>query len=532
MNDRDTSSDSFKINCTMTNPNFRFTRRSNNSNKYQLLTAVTFDREVNDEYDLQIVCQDRGNPPLSTTQHVSILILDDNDNSPAFDKQRYDTTIIERNYEHAFVIKVNATDPDLDANGDVTYWLSDHAAVYFSIDSKSGIIRAVTSLDRERTPRLTFEVFASDSSVTSRHTSSAEVEITVLDVNDEQPQFVQPNGYLFTVPENSKAGRIVGNVSATDGDSDVNAMITYSLALTGSAVGLFVINPTTGVISLSRSPDREVAARHQFTVLARDSGNPSLTGTTFVSVSVSDANDNAPIFRFPSGLNSSLVISNDLHPGYVIGRVNAYDVDEGENAKLSYAILSGNDRDYFSIDPQYGALITNIDLRHIVYTTVTLEIVAKDNGQPSLSTVGILVVTINGSLAVMATARAGGGERRGGLTMLLAGQNAMVMLVLITLTVLVACILITVVACLKCSDRRLKSARYNCHMETVRTLSSNISTPTCLRRDAVVIATVKDGHSEACDRLLMQEHRHPCSSSCHDDCLQVEGIRVLYVALV
>jgi protocadherin delta 1 len=515
VNDRDTSGDNGKVNCTMNDPYFRFSRRSDG--KYQLLTTVTLDRERRDSYNLRVICQDRGSPPLSSVRDISIAVLDDNDNGPVFERSRYEATMIERNYEEAFVIKVNATDLDIGRNGEIAYRLSDKAAPYFQIDQQTGVIKAVTSLDRERTPRLTFEVFASDGGATPRRNTSVEVTVTVLDVNDEKPQFALP-GYYFTVVENSKAGKIIGNVSATDGDSEPNALITYSLSLTGSAIGMFFIDPTTGVISLTRAPDREMTARHYFTVLARDSGSPSLTGSASVTVSVGDVNDNAPIFRFPSGLNSSLVIPNDHPPGYVFSKVDAFDVDDGENGRLTYVISGGSDeRNYFSIDSQYGAVMVNMDLSHVAYETITLEIVAKDNGQPQLSTTAVLVVIVNRSLAALTTAR-----NRGVSGMLLAGHNLTVMLALVALTILVIVLLVTTVACLKCNDKRRKAARYNCRMETIRALTGSGSSTSIKRgADGVGVVVMEAGaggmmrhhgvtssSDGVCDRLLKQDHQY------------------------
>jgi ACR3 family arsenite transporter len=96
----------------------------------------------------------------------------------------------------------------------------------------------------------------------------------------------------------------------------------------------------TGVITLAASPNRELTPVHYFTVLARDGGSPPQTGSASVTVKLGDVNDNVPTFKFPSGLNSSLVVANNHPPGYVIKCVEAVDPD-GTAAEPSTAAALG-----------------------------------------------------------------------------------------------------------------------------------------------------------------------------------------------
>ena len=75
---------------------------------------------------------------------------------------------------------------------------------------------------------------------------TATVNITVTDVDDSDPVFGQ-DVYTGTVAENSAAGTVVATVAATDADGDT---LTYAIT-GGSGVGLFVIDPETGAISVA-----------------------------------------------------------------------------------------------------------------------------------------------------------------------------------------------------------------------------------------------------------------------------------------
>ena len=58
----------------------------------------------------------------------------------------------------------------------------------------------------------------------------------------------------------------------------------------------FNINPTSGAITVKSQLDRETYAQYSLTVQAKDSGVPSLSSRTIVTVIIEDFNDNAPVF--------------------------------------------------------------------------------------------------------------------------------------------------------------------------------------------------------------------------------------------
>ena len=62
-----------------------------------------------------------------------------------------------------------------------------------------------------------------------------------------------------------------------------------------------------------------------------------LEASTLVHVTVSDSNDNAPVFQ---NVPASMEISENQTPPQTIGQLFATDRDEGENARISYALLN------------------------------------------------------------------------------------------------------------------------------------------------------------------------------------------------
>lgn len=415
-------------------------------------------------------------------------VLDDNDNTPTFDRKRYEASVFENSYQDAFVLKVNATDADVGPNGAISYRLSDSAAGMFRIEESTGIIRAVTSLDRESVHQAVFHVYAIDSGDV-RRTGTADVIVTIQDTNDERPAFTSAS-YTFTVSESARIGTIVGNVSASDADGSPYNVVSYLALLTGSASGIFHIDSASGVITLHHQLDRERQERHTFAVVARDSGIPPLSGTASVTVIVSDVNDNAPKFTFPSPHNHTVSVSNDVRPGRPIAEVTSYDADADRNAEVSYKILSGGGN-YFIIDPVRGIVIANEDLGHIEQETFVLEIEASNppglgfasNVNPQSSS-ALLVINVNRSLSHAVGQGYGSALGLDYIASLfdMSEEHLVAIATVVLLTVIVVVTLAIAIICIvRGQDRRRKQRRYNCRTtEAMRaaTMTSSKSPPT------------------------------------------------------
>ena len=63
----------------------------------KVVTQIVFDRETKDDYHINIVCKDQGDPPLVATKYLPVTVLDDNDHKPVFDKEVYNVVMPENN---------------------------------------------------------------------------------------------------------------------------------------------------------------------------------------------------------------------------------------------------------------------------------------------------------------------------------------------------------------------------------------------------------------------------------------------------
>lgn len=126
----------------------------------------------------------------------------------------------------------------------VMYSLADAAGDTFSIDKSSGILVLEQNLDREVQSAYQLTVHAFDLGSPLSLSSSVNITITVLDINDNPPVF-EHRDQLATVPEDVGIGTEVLRVHAASKDIGTNAEITYSIR-TGNEHGKFHIHPLTG----------------------------------------------------------------------------------------------------------------------------------------------------------------------------------------------------------------------------------------------------------------------------------------------
>ncbi|NWH95056.1 CADH8 protein, partial [Aegithalos caudatus] len=247
-------------------------------------------------------------------------------------------------------ILVGRLHTDLDpGSSKIKYILSgDGAGTIFVINDKTGDIHAMKRLDREEKAEYTLTAQAVDRDTNQPLEPPSEFIIKVQDINDNAPEFVE-GPYHATVPEMSVVGTFVTKVTATDADDPVygnSAKLVYSI-LEGQPY--FSIEPHTAIIKTALpNMDREAKEEYFVVIQAKDMGGHmgGLSGTTTVTITLSDVNDNPP--KFAQSLYHFSVME-DVALGEPIGRVRANDLDIGENAKSSYDIIEGDGMDIFEI---------------------------------------------------------------------------------------------------------------------------------------------------------------------------------------
>ena len=177
---------------------------------------------------LNITVQDQGTPLIKSTSALLHIIVEDvNDNAPQFIKSTFSFFFPENTPKGTPVVTLNATDPDLGLNGQVTYFLESKNQD-FNLNPLTGLLTVAKALDRETKEFYDLTVKAVDSDPVLPLASYAMVRVRVLDVNDVQPQFTS-GLYKFKAREDLPVGTVIGSVEAFDPDLYQGGLIKYSL---------------------------------------------------------------------------------------------------------------------------------------------------------------------------------------------------------------------------------------------------------------------------------------------------------------
>ncbi|XP_018552998.1 LOW QUALITY PROTEIN: cadherin-8 [Lates calcarifer] len=247
-------------------------------------------------------------------------------------------------------ILVGRLHTDLDVgNKNIKYVLAgEGAGTIFAINELTGDIHAMKRLDREEKAEYTLTAQVINADTDEPLEPPSEFIIKVQDINDNPPQFIE-GPYRASVPEMSAVGTPVTRVTATDADDPVygnSAKLVYSI-LEGQPY--FSVDPNSATIKIAlHGMDREMREEYLVVIQAKDMGGHmgGLSGTTTVTVTLTDINDNPP--KFSKSLYE-FVIPEDLPIGKMGGKVKANDRDIGENAKSTYSIIEGDDQGVFEI---------------------------------------------------------------------------------------------------------------------------------------------------------------------------------------
>jgi hypothetical protein len=139
-----------------------------------------------------VTCLDNGQPPFNVSSSFIIEIDDENDNAPSFSSVQYTETIFEGNKKGDVIVQVFAIDSDSESgkNAEIRYFLEDAGNSKFMVDSMTGVVRAAMELDREQAPVISTQVFAIDQGSPAM-TGTANIIVTILDLNDNSPVFDQ-----------------------------------------------------------------------------------------------------------------------------------------------------------------------------------------------------------------------------------------------------------------------------------------------------------------------------------------------------
>ncbi|XP_043924996.1 protocadherin beta-15-like isoform X1 [Protopterus annectens] len=289
------SGENGKVRCFIADPQ-PFKLLPSVKNFYELVTDALLDREDTSEYNITITAEDSGSPPLSATTTIHLKISDINDNPPIFKQQSNAFCISENNNPGALIGVVNAFDMDSENNARIHYSVIEKQiqnlplSHFISINSDSGGIYAMRSLDYEQVTQIEFAVNAQDSGFPALN-NSAIIKVLVLDKNDNTPMVLHPllnaSSSAEMVPLTAEEGHLITKVVAVDADSGQNAWLSFHL-LKATDPSLFEVALQSGEIRTTRRIQSKDINKHKLVVGIKDNGQPPLTSTVTLNLLIAE----------------------------------------------------------------------------------------------------------------------------------------------------------------------------------------------------------------------------------------------------
>ncbi len=193
---------------------------------------------------------------------------------------------------------------------------------------------------------------------------------------------------FFTIDENLPAGTLFGVVDAYDVDN--GTVLSYAI-LDGNEEGTFDLDSHGGFLSVADPAllDYELNEKISFTVEVSDNGDPVLTSTATITVSLNDLNEFAPVME-----NQSFEITAGAGKGTLIGMILAS--DQEAHQALLYSIVSGNDSDQVALDHETGKLTVNdpAAFENALEQSMVLNVLVRDMHIDSKTATAVISIKV------------------------------------------------------------------------------------------------------------------------------------------
>lgn len=218
------------------------------------------------------------------------------------------------------------------------------------------------------------------------HLQLFHVEVEVLDINDNSPQFARAL-IPIEISESAAVGTRIPLDSAFDPDVGDNSLHTYSLS-DNDFFSIEVRTRTDGAkyaeLIVVRELDRELKSSYELQLTASDKGVPQKSGSSLLKISISDSNDNSPAFEQQSYI---IQLLENSPVGTLLIDLNATDPDEGANGKVVYSFsshVSPKIMETFRIDSEKGHLTLLKQVDYEITKSYEIDAQAQDMGPNSI----------------------------------------------------------------------------------------------------------------------------------------------------
>uniref|UniRef100_A0A672SN96 Cadherin domain-containing protein n=1 Tax=Sinocyclocheilus grahami TaxID=75366 RepID=A0A672SN96_SINGR len=297
----------------------------------------------------------------------------------------------------------------------------------FSVNQNDGVLYVNGKIDREEvcersTPCLINLKFALENPLEIHY-----VTIEILDINDHAPSFPESEMHL-EIGESALPGTRFQLEAARDSDSGSNSVHHYKLSHNDNFRLEIKDRGEDGkipILILQKPLDREFIRNIKLQLIAVDGGKPAKSGTMEITINVLDINDNVPVFTkdvysvIPPKSGSieifidvldindnvpvftkdayTVTLNENAPVGTTVVKVNATDLDEGQNGEVVYALgnnVKNNLRRLFEVNEITGEIILRDRLDFEVKDKYEIDIQASDKGTVPLATDKSVIIKI------------------------------------------------------------------------------------------------------------------------------------------
>lgn len=357
-------------------------RTFNVDSEGNIILMKHLDREIVDEYKLQVTVQTKINSVANSSTTVLIKVEDVNDNSPEFDRTEFSAIVSDKVSSGSQVMQITATDKDVGDNAKLRYEItSGIQSNLFEMEPDTGIIRVRSSLSYEDPKIVRLIVRVSDSGHPPRSALTS-VSISITDDGEKALFFPMPL-YLGRIAENEPPNVLIFIVRVISRDGTEYNYGNYSLS--GEESQYFSISASTGEVRSLISFDYETKTSYKFTIRATDSFGRRTTVPG--QVIIKGVDEYAPEFSLTQ---YTFQVSYDASLGDMAGVIYATDKDAGLDGQITYLMKESN---YFAINPSTGMIVVTQSLLPLSKTTNNTQ-TSPVFGQSSLETAPKLFITV------------------------------------------------------------------------------------------------------------------------------------------
>ncbi len=229
------------------------------------------------------------------------------------------------------------------------------SAEYIELNKERGVLLIKERIDRETLCGQTTPCALHLQIILENPMEFFSITVEITDINDNTPSF-KKSMIIFRISEIAALGSKFMLEPAIDLDVGINGLQSYALKPTDNFNLKFKNQPGDGKnveMVLQKPLDREIQHEITLVLTAIDGGDPQLSGSIEIHITVLDANDNAPVF-----LQSvyKATVTENAPKDTLVSTVSANDPDEGINGKIEYSIanMQDDDQQLFVINQDNG----------------------------------------------------------------------------------------------------------------------------------------------------------------------------------